>query len=66
MLLRAISVGLTALRRIDAREPDPVLPVRGVENGDRVAVGDRDDFADQFRRRCCVAKREQQCGVEET
>jgi hypothetical protein len=48
MLLRALAVSLAALGRVDAREADAVLFVRGVEEGERVAVGDGDDAADDL------------------
>ena len=42
-LLRALAEGLSLLGGIDAGEPDLVLFMVGVEDGDRVAVGYRDD-----------------------
>jgi hypothetical protein len=66
MLPRALAVSLAALGCVDRRESDPVLLMSRVEDGDGIAVGDADDFAEELRRRCRVAKGDQQCGVNET
>lgn len=49
VLLRAFAVRLSALGRIDARQPDFVLLARFVEESESIAVGDRDDFAKKLR-----------------
>jgi hypothetical protein len=41
-LLRAVAERLALLRGVDARDADLVLQVVGVEDGERVAVGDCD------------------------
>ena len=51
VLLRALPVGLPALRRVDAAESDH-LAAAGPEDADRVAVGDADDLAGEGLRRC--------------
>ena len=60
MPLRPLAVRLSAFGRIDAGEPDPVLPMRCVENRNRVAVGDSDDFAEELSSRGRIAQRQQE------
>lgn len=48
MLLRALAVSLPSLGRVDAGEPYAMFLVFGVEDGEGVAVGYRDDFADEL------------------
>ena len=66
MLFRAVAVRLAALGRVDAGQPDPVLLVGGVEDGEGIAVGDADDFAEEICGRGCIAEREEQCGQAQT
>ena len=47
---RGEAEGLVALRRVDTLQADAVLLVRGVEEGERVAVGDCDDVAARLLR----------------
>ena len=49
MLARPCAIGLAALRRVDAGNTDPVLPVVAVEKGECVAVGDAGDGAVKLR-----------------
>jgi hypothetical protein len=44
----ALAVRLAALGCVDAREPDAVFFMRCIEEGERVAVGDRDDLSDDL------------------
>lgn len=48
VLPRALTVRLAALGCVDAREPDTVLFAGCIEEGERVAVGDRDDLSDEL------------------
>jgi hypothetical protein len=60
MLLRALPVSLAPLGRIDAGEPDPVLLMRRIEKGERVAVCDGDDGAEELGSVCCRREQRQQ------
>ena len=47
MLLADVPKWLSLLGRIDAGEPNPVLIVRGIQEGDRVTIGDTDHTPDE-------------------
>lgn len=47
VLLRAVAERLTLLQRVDRGKPDLALSLAGVEDGDRVPVGDTDHPAGQ-------------------
>lgn len=48
MLLGALAIRLLFLRRVDSGQAYLVLLVGSVQDGDRIAVGDRDDTASQL------------------
>lgn len=60
MLLRALAERLALLRRINAGEPDLVLLMGFVEDRERIAVGDGDDFSEKLRRVRCPGQEQQQ------
>ena len=51
MLPGALAVRLPLFRSVDAGEPDSVLLMGCVEDGERIAVGDADDCAEKL---CCA------------
>ena len=60
MLLRALAERLALFGRIDPGEPDLVLLTGIVEDSERIAVGDADDFAEKLRRVRCPGQEQQQ------
>lgn len=66
MLLRAFTIRLPPLRRVDGRQPHLVLPFLAVEQSEGVAVADRDDATEKLCSVRVTREQQRECDGDET